>query len=194
MAEAVLTDFPDAVTDVYQQLMQRLGNRVLILYGHSLGSALAFGVAGMLEAAGRPADYLLVSGNPGPGVREPTFRYLMNREDFLQELRQLGGIPDAFFQDKDLIDFFEPIMRADFELAERNDLAASKPLYTPVYALMGNQEQGAVHIENWHKFTTARFDHELLEGDHFFIHRHPQRLAGIIRLCCSRTKQINHPC
>jgi len=190
MGEPLLREFPDAVRDMYDQVCRRTTDTEVILYGHSLGSYLAFGVADLLEKAGRPASCLLVSGNPGPGVREPKYRYLMPKELFMEELRQLGGIPEEFLHDKDLIDFFEPILRADFELAERNDLAAAGAVNTPIYAMMGTREDQVELLHNWKRFTRGAFDQETMEGDHFFIYDHAHRIADILRSCHERTAAV----
>lgn len=197
IGESLLTNFDEAVQDVYHTLKKRLGNTDIILYGHSLGAYLAFGLAGLLEKDGRSLACLLVSGNAGPGVREATNKYQMSRHDFLQELKKLGGIPEAFLGDPELIDFFEPILRADFELAERNELATALPVQTPIFAMMGNLEEQVELLSNWGKFTRGRFEYAVMPGDHFFIHDNAQQIAGIIRSCWERRAQtgstsLNH--
>ncbi|OQP54220.1 hypothetical protein A4H97_22240 [Niastella yeongjuensis] len=181
ITEPLLKDFDHAVEDLFYQINRQQTAADLVLYGHSLGAYLAFGLAQRFEESGKPAACLLVSGNAGPGAREPKNRYLMKRSDFIEELKLLGGIPQAFLDNEDLIDFFEPILRADFELAERNELANATPIDAPIFAMMGSMEEEVTKIANWKRFTHTRFDHEILEGDHFFINRHAQRIAAIIR-------------
>lgn len=194
IGEPLLKDFELAVHDMYNQVNKHVLNTDIILYGHSLGAYLAFGVATMLEAAGSPAVHLLVSGNAGPGTGDAKNRYLMDRDDFMEELKLLGGIPKAFLDDRELVDFFEPILRADFELAERNRLAMAAPLNTPLFAMMGSLEAQVALLPNWGKFSCAQFGYEIFEGDHFFIYKHAQRIAEIICGCCNvkNTKQDCH--
>jgi external thioesterase TEII len=187
IGEPLLNDFRLAVLDMYRQVSHQLTDTPVILYGHSLGAYLAFAVTDMLEKEGRPASHLLVSGNAGPGIREPRYRYLLNNDEFLEELKKLGGIPKEFLTDKNLFNFFEPLLRADFELAERNDLAAAAPVNTPLFALMGSHEEHVEQISNWRNFTRSQFDHELLEGDHFFIYQHANQIADTIRNCTFKT-------
>lgn len=186
MKEPLLKEFDQAVEDIYQQIIARQTNPHFLIYGHSLGSYLALRVTKMLEKALRPPAYLLVSGNPGPGVRDNKKRYLYGAEEFTQELRRLGGVPEEVFEHKELFDFFEPILRADFELAERNDMAEESPVNTPIYALMGDQEEDVDKLSNWKKFTRSNFQSEVMEGNHFFILNHPQHIARLIRQCHER--------
>jgi external thioesterase TEII len=181
--ETLFTEFDLAAEDIYQQIMARQTSPDYLIYGHSLGSYLALRVTGMLEKAFRPPAYLLVSGNPGPGVRDSKKRYLYGREAFIEELRLLGGVPDELFEHEELFDFFEPILRADFELAEKNNMSEDKPVNSPIYALMGSEEEDVDKLSNWHKFTNSDFQCEVLEGNHFFILNHPQRITHLIKQC-----------
>jgi surfactin synthase thioesterase subunit len=113
-------------------------------------------------------------------------RYLMEPELFMKELELLGGISPEFMENPELFNFFEPILRADFEVAERNGMSNELPVKSPLFALMGTEEERVGEISNWRKFTLGTFGYEVLEGDHFFINRHPQKLAGIISSCYHR--------
>jgi len=95
----------------------------------------------------------------------------------------LGGIPDELIHDKELFEFFEPILRADFEIAENNALKDQIVVKAPLYAIMGSDEEQADHIANWGKFTRSQFSYEIMEGDHFFIYKHPRKLAAVIKSC-----------
>jgi external thioesterase TEII len=190
--EALITEFDQAAADIFQQIMTSQTNPHYLIYGHSLGSYLALRVTNMLERANRPPSYLLVSGNPGPGIRDNKKRYLFGAEEFVTELRLLGGIPEEVFQHKELFDFFEPILRADFELAEKNNMPEEKPVNTPIYALMGDQEEDVDKLFNWSKFTNSSFYAEVLKGNHFFILNHPSRIAQLIRKCYQRVAIPDH--
>jgi external thioesterase TEII len=191
ISEGLVKDFDLAALDIYNQIARRpaLPSRYLI-YGHSMGAYLALRVSNLLERSIYPPSYLIVSGNPGPGIKEdrgPKRRYLMAREELIGELEGLGGMSEELLANADLFDYYEPVLRADFEVAERNELSDEPATTCPLYALMGNQEEQANKIVNWSKFTKSSFKFEILEGDHFFIRRHPERLARIITECCYST-------
>ena len=91
--EALITEYDQAAADIYRQILSKLTNSAYLIYGHSLGAYLALRVTHMLEKVGQAPVYMLVSGNPGPGIRENRKRYLLEKEEFILELRCLGGIP-----------------------------------------------------------------------------------------------------
>lgn len=183
--ERLLQDFDLAATDLFNQILTKLNDAPFIIYGHSMGAYLGLRVSNMLERVGRPAAYLIVSGNAGPGMepKRSSKRYLLRKEAFIEELRALGGVPEEVFQDPELFDFFEPILRADFQIAEMNTLADEPPVAAPLYALMGSEEENVDRLVNWGRFTRSDFGFEILEGNHFFIHRHSSRMAEILKRC-----------
>jgi surfactin synthase thioesterase subunit len=186
MGEMLLRDFEQAARDIHGQLVRRIGSAGFMLYGHSMGACLALRVANLLEAQGHCASCVAVSGNAGPGSgKRGRLRYTLPRDEFMQELKQLGGIPPGLMEDNDLYGFFEPILRADMEIAETADLGSEPAIAAPLFAMMGSEEEQVEQITNWSRFTRSHFDYALFEGDHFFIRRHPAKIAGILKNCMS---------
>lgn len=183
MKEPLLKDFDAAALDLFHQITARLTAPRFFIYGHSMGAYLALRVTNLLEKAGRYPTGIIVSGNAGPGVEDPEkkMRYLLPREEFIEELKRLGGLPQEVIDHEELFGMFEPILRADFEIVERNELAKEPPVQAPLYAMMGDQEDNVAEIDNWSRFTRNRFKKQILAGDHFFIYKHPDRMAEIIR-------------
>lgn len=179
--ENLIKDFDTAAIDVYHQLRLKRNSAKYIIFGHSMGASLALRVAGLMEEQQDAPQQIFVSGNPGPGVRDTRNRYLMNHEDFVSELKKMGGVSDDLINNKELFDFFEPILRADFEIAERNELASDQPIGTPIYAMMGSEEGRIDEITNWASYTHSEFDYEIIEGDHFFINNHAAKISNIIK-------------
>lgn len=182
MKEPLLKDFDAAAQDLYQQITARLNTPQFLICGHSMGAYLTLRVTNLLEQAGKYPTGIIVSGNAGPGIEDPEkkIRYQLPRGEFIEELKRLGGLPQEVIDHEELFGIFEPILRADFEIVERNELANEPPVQAPLYAMMGDQEDYVADIDNWSRFTRSRFKKQVLEGDHFFIFKHPDRMAEII--------------
>jgi external thioesterase TEII len=181
--EPLIREFDLAAVDLYAQIREKQSMRRFILYGHSMGAYLALRVANMLLRDHIVPSYLIVSGNPGPGIGDDKKRYLLENDELIAELKRLGGAPDELYENKELLDFFIPILKADFEVAERSAIASEIPVEIPIYALMGSEEEKVEEIANWGRFTKSTFRFEILEGGHFFIHKHSDRIAGILNEC-----------
>lgn len=196
--ESLLSTKTAAIEDYTKQIKHlRNPNQPYLIFGHSMGATLGLYVAHEMEKINDIPLGLIVSGNPGPGIKdiEETHknnpRYLMNDSDFKAELESLGGVPDEILKDDEMYNFFAPIMRSDFEILEKesNYLDKQIKLKTPIHALMGSDEERNEHILNWKNFTHATFEYTLLIGNHFFIFDHPEKLSTIIKNSCKRASK-----
>ncbi|MEN5057169.1 thioesterase II family protein [Sphingobacterium kitahiroshimense] len=180
IGEGLVREFDLAAMDLYDQIAKKLNGQKFSIFGHSMGAYLGLRISNMLEKAGELPDYLIVSGNPGPGIINNRYRYLMDEDMFIKELASLGGMPDGFLENDELFEFYEPILRADFEIAENNKVEREPPINAPILAIMGSREEKVSEISNWRRFTTSRFNFEILEGGHFFIHKQTTKVARLI--------------
>ncbi|HVI48829.1 MAG TPA: alpha/beta fold hydrolase [Chitinophaga sp.] len=180
MMEDLIHGFEQAADDLFKKITARLNGEPFLIYGHSMGAVLGIKVAHLLEQSGRKPAALILSGNAGPGVKKYDNTYLQPTPEFKKVLKDLGGIPDEVLDNEDLFSFFEPVLRADFEIVEKAGKHAFSPVSIPLYAVMGTAEECVDKIDTWQQYTTSRFRKELLEGGHFFIHQHAPRMAAII--------------
>ena len=187
--ESCLNNFNDAAVEIADQIVNNLVSPDFYIYGHSMGAIMALRVAAILEKKNLIPSYLIVSGNAGPGIKEIEKKHLLGKEEFKQELVKLGGMPAEFYSNEELFDFFEPIIRADFELLETINYVEFTPVKASIYALMGNTEEDSESIENWKRFTLSDFNGEILEGHHFFIYKYAEKIAGIIKGCVKKVAQ-----
>ncbi|GGE66412.1 thioesterase [Pedobacter psychrotolerans] len=186
--EKLLFDFDLAATDLYNQILENLNSQDFIIFGHSMGAKLSLRIVKMLENANKYPLGLYVSGNAGPDIGTDVKRYLLNKDEFIQELKKIGGVSVEFLENEELFSFFEPILRADFELSEKTSAARFQTIKTPIYAIMGSQEPYADRIENWKNFTSSEFLYKIMEGDHFFIQNHANAIINFIRSNLISTK------
>ena len=98
MRENLTLDFEKAAYDFYWQVLKLLKSRTFIFYGHSLGALLAFRVCQLLEHRKISPAYLVVSGNPGPGIPPTKRLHELDDNEFIEELRNLGGIPEEILE------------------------------------------------------------------------------------------------
>ncbi len=186
IGERLLRSRAAAVADYIRQIeaLRNPGCDYMI-YGHSMGAGLGLHVAHHFEQQNDPPAALVVTGNAGPGIieEEPAApkRYLLGYEDFKEELRQLGGVSEELMSHKELYDFFEPIIRADFQIVEEEeDPDEDLTLHLPVIAAMGSEEKNADQIDNWRNYAHGYFNSKIMPGNHFFIYDHAPELKNTI--------------
>lgn len=179
--EQLVTSFNLAAVDLYSQVKERLVSKNIILYGHSMGALFALRITQMLEAENIVPSHLIVSGSPGPGINTSERMHLLNDEEFILQLKKLGGLPSEFLENQELLDYFTPILKADFELCETNDLDKNPSVTAPIYSIMGDLEKHVNSIQNWSNYTHSSFKSEIHSGNHFFIYKSAERIGEIIK-------------
>lgn len=186
MTEPLLKDAQDAANALFLELNKHRKQEVLFgVYGHSMGALLGFELIKRLEKE-NPL-FLVVSGNAGPNIGKEELFYNLDQEAFKEELKKLGGIPQEVFDNEELYHFFEPILRADFELVERYETDLNITVNTPIYAVMGDLETNVDSIGNWKKYTTKTCETSILEGNHFFINDQPEAIASLLKKALDET-------
>ncbi|MBS1198356.1 MAG: Thioesterase [Proteobacteria bacterium] len=181
--EALCTSLEALADDCFAQLRPALVTGRYALFGHSMGALLAYLCTLRIRQAGLPLpEALILCGQAAPGLRQKTTRHLLPRSEFIQMLHTLGGCPPKILQDDDLLDYFEPILRADFQAIETwQPNQQEEALPVSMLVLRGTDED--LPIENamaWSRLTTGSFECRSLDGDHFFIQRHWPAIATLI--------------
>jgi surfactin synthase thioesterase subunit/glycosyltransferase involved in cell wall biosynthesis len=149
-------------------------DRPFAFFGHSMGAAVAFELARLLRKRGLKQPKLLVAS----GARAPQFRRHRtpppdpSEDQFLAELRRLGGIPADALEDPAVLRAILPSLTADAALYRRYVYTEDAPLSLPIRAYGGSADPNILpeHLQAWGQQTTAGFGVRLFPGGHFFPH------------------------
>lgn len=180
--ESLCTDIDQIVQDVFLQIKDRL-NEPYAIYGHSMGALLGYLLTKHIAAnALNLPKHLIFSGRKAPSVfKEKNLTYLLPKEEFINELVVLGGSPLEVLNNEDLINFYEPIIRADFMAVENYTYKDSLPLDVPITVMIGTEEDFTrAQAEAWQKETTTRLELIQFPGGHFFIYQYAKQIVEII--------------
>lgn len=180
--ENLLSNLDQIADDVFNQIKQEL-NAPYAIYGHSMGGLLAYLLTKKIIGMNLPQpQHLFVTGCAAPsmqggGLVDPT----LPKTEFIQEINKLGGISDGVLKNPDLMDYFEPILRADFTAVATYRRLPGEPFQVPMSVVIGDGE----HITyeeamEWQQETTVPLEVKVLPGNHFFIFDHPGRIIEMI--------------
>jgi surfactin synthase thioesterase subunit len=138
----------------------------------------------ILENKKQAPSHLFITGTSGPSSttrQEEKKRYLLDKKEFIEEIKELDGMPEEILQNEELLHYFEPILRSDFKLSENYIYQQRDPLNIPITVITGTDEDMELNdIHLWQKETTCRVDFKRMSGKHFFIFNHAQTIVDII--------------
>ncbi|GAA3464511.1 thioesterase II family protein [Saccharothrix longispora] len=152
-----------------------------VLFGHSLGAAVAHEVVQRLRAVGRPLPVrLVVSGREAPQDERGGDVHRLGDAGLLAELRRLGGVDPAVLADPDLSALVAECVREDYRLVETHTGWSTTPLPVPVSAFVGDRDPDLTPDDaaRWAALTTAGFRLRVFPGDHFYLSAQPDRVAA----------------
>lgn len=189
--EPLLKDVHAMADDVFHQINNELAQPYAI-YGHSMGSLIGYLLIKKILSNQLPAPlHLFCSGAHEPTrpmVEKP--RHLFSKEDFIKKLKQLGGSPDEVLDDPVMLDFYEPLLRADFQATDSYIHQPSAPFDIPITVMIGTDE--GITMEQalaWQQETTVPIEVIHFPGKHFFIFDH---VADIIHIMKSNLYEKNN--
>jgi len=158
ITEQLLTDFctlPDLPT---------------CFFGYSLGTLISYELTVALK--GKNIKQLILAAGSAPhDIKKRDPLYNLTKEGFWKQIKGYGGLPQEILNESDLLDFIEPILRADFKVIDCYDYKPRKILNIPILAAAGNNDFVCPpeYVKNWEMYTTSEFNYLEFQGGHFFM-------------------------
>lgn len=172
IGDKLYKDHKEAVNDIISNIDL---DQPFALLGHSMGAMLAFEVTRKLQLQGLPVPlHLFLVGRGAPSKSPPSGKdyHALSDEAFKQKLKELGGTPEGFFTDPQLFNFFLPLLRSDFTIAENYFFDRPiLPLKTRMTVMLGKTEDiSSDRINAWKHHAMHPIKIRYFNGGHFFLH------------------------
>lgn len=184
MKDPLITDINELVDDIYGQIKPLIKDNHYAIYGHSLGGLMTYLLTlKLIENNDQLPVHLFITGTTGPSAisRTEKKRHLLEKKEFVEEIRELNGMPEEILNNEELLFYFEPILRSDFKVSEEYIYQEQAPLNIPFTVITGTGEDMELEdIQLWQKETTYAVDFKRMPGKHFFIFQHTFKIIEII--------------
>lgn len=182
-SEPVVTDITVLADEVADRLAARDDGRPLALFGHSMGSLVAFEVADRLQDRGTPVSALIVSGRRAPHLYRRDDIRERTDDGVVAELRELSGTDSGLLGDEEIIRMILPAVRGDYQAVETYLRTTPARLTCPVLALVGDNDPRVEpdDVRGWADHTTAGFDLKILPGGHFYLLQEQAAVLAAVR-------------
>jgi len=167
-----IADQTEAATYIADALMAMV-DRPYALFGHCLGSALAYEATRILQRRGAPQPiHFFSSGARAPHLGLPIANVNeMNDEDFIEHFGSVYGAPLGLLNDPQMRPYVLPMVRADARMTQDYHYDPGPPVTYPITAVAGEEDPDVEleHLNEWRRHTTASVSTRLYPGNHFFF-------------------------
>ncbi|MFE7798657.1 thioesterase II family protein [Nocardia sp. NPDC057440] len=189
--EPLVGNISDLVDGLLPELIEAVGSaQDFSLFGHSMGSVVAFEAGRRLEhESGATARVLFASGRRAPSAPLPELRmHLLSDRELGEHLLRFGGTPRALLEDPEFRELILSIVRNDYRAIETYECGTDATVSSPIVAIVGDRDPDAslAEIEVWGSHTAGSFCAKSFPGGHFFIDSNCEPIGRLIRDHCAR--------
>ncbi len=175
MREPFYETVSQAADDISSEIMKQLQpGEPYAIYGHSMGALLAYETYYALKGKGlHEPKHVFFSGRKAPhDEAEKTEYYKLPEQDFLKVVFNYGSNTREILQNRELMDLFVPILRADFKIAEIYEYQAyEEKILCDMTIVNGTQDLSISRndIRKWTELGAQECEYRWLGGGHFFL-------------------------
>lgn len=175
LKDPLLTEIESIASDAYDQIKAYSKGRPFALLGHSMGSLLAYLITCLSESEspGR-IEHVFCSAHGAPSVPKGAHldipHYQAATDEFWAYIESLGALPPELKEHQELMNYFEPIVRADIQALEcYRYQALSEPLDIPITVFYGTSDaETPIHaLIQWQNETKHSIEFIPQKGGHF---------------------------
>lgn len=189
--EKLITDINKIAENLFEIIEDDIksGEEYAIL-GHSMGSLIAYLITKKIYLKGLPLPlHLFCSGHGAPSVQKNNFsvdqpKHRASSKIFWDYIDSLGALPPELKEHEELMNYFEPIIRADIQARELYVYEPiSKPLSVNMTVLYGvnDVETPISGIMSWQIESEFPVEFIPVSGGHFGIFDEFEKVADLIR-------------
>lgn len=185
ISEPFYSNVEEAVLDLLPLVKETaLATDSYAVFGHSMGSLLGYELLHALNEEGISLpSAVFLSGRGAPHCEQEKARQIhtLPDDEFLNEVKKFGGMPEELLKHQELLNMFMPILRADFKLVGEYEHRMRPPLPLRLIILSGKDDSNVEgSLGEWKDYATRGSELMLFDGGHFFLHEREDEIVDLI--------------
>ncbi len=182
MRQPLMYNIPDMVTALLEPTLRASAGQSYLLFGHSMGAYIALAMLDrLIELGANLPQRLILSGAAAPHSRALKYHAELPRKEFLEWIANMGGISDEVLAEPQLMELFEPILRADIGAAEAYVDGSERQHNVPVRILLGQDDRIALADGRpWAECFVHAPEVHTFAGGHFFLFDEEEKVQSLI--------------
>lgn len=150
----------------------------VLLFGHSMGAAIAYEVAVHLEQAGQGVSHVFVSAHPPPHWQPDSDLHRQDDASLIADIRRQADDGASHWDDPQVRTLFLPMVRSDYQAIETWGRQHLHALAAPLDVLLAqaDQEVSLAQASAWRDLTRHTPDIQLFDGHHFYLRQQPRQV------------------
>ena len=181
--ENLYSSVNEAVEDIYKIIKDDLKTDYA-LFGHSMGSLIAYELAHYIIKLQKDSPkHIFLSGKKAPHIKADNICIDdLSDTEFKDKILSLSGTPKEIFQNKDMLNIFEPILKADLRILDAYKyFERGEKLNCNITILNGKNDNLTINdIWSWKQHTSKSCNIYLFKGGHFYLNENIKDLINII--------------
>ncbi|MES2039343.1 MAG: alpha/beta fold hydrolase [Pseudomonadota bacterium] len=182
MRQPLMHSIPEMVSALLEPTLRATAGNPYILFGHSMGAYIALAMLDRLVELGASLPQRLVlSGAAAPHSRALQHHAELPHKEFLEWVANMGGISAEVLAEPQLVELFEPILRADIGAAEAYIDGSLRQYDVPVRVLLGQDDRIALADGRpWAECFVHAPEVHTFAGGHFFLFDEVEKVQSLI--------------
>lgn len=182
LKEPLSQSIHETADDVYSIVAGKLNDIPYAIYGHSMGSLIAYELYQKINAFNcNEPIHMFLSGRGAPHTKRKILYYDLSEPDFKKEITKIGGIPETVFENQLLYDYFIPVLKSDMKNDDTYKCEKRDKVGCSISVINGTMDDTVQESDvlAWNEYS-AQCNFYQVAGNHFFTYENPAAVVRII--------------
>lgn len=185
-AEACFDDITECATDLLGRNREHIENGDYAVFGHSMGTLLAFEFVRLAVKDGLPAPkHVFLSGRCAPDEAPGLFSEEddISDSDVVDVFIKNKLLPDMILENKEMLNMISKIIGADVRMVEKyRPTPETFKFPCDVSVLYGTEDEllSGAGVDGWKRFAQKNCDIHSFSGGHFYYNDNKEAVCELI--------------